>query len=486
MEKDASSAAPVETRLTWDRLAVQAPLTVSNENLTLSWDKPGSSQYQPVFLRALSTGELKGSHFYWEFVIESSRQQQLGVGVILEPACWVHPGYLGAGGNSWSYDPLRGVIATRQQALHSGLPTFPDSGVIAVELDLAESDTFTFIVNGERTLPIELPLGCTVMPAACLFAVGQKVTLRNFVANKPEVLSLAKARRKRERARVPEEAASQKRPSGAALRLADTILKIVEFAECESALLRDPGNIRLRYKQIKLLKTRAVIPDDEVRRNKVLAAYETLCMLAPEDDKAWMGRADWLHLHGRGEDALACLDKCKQRNANYWLARAHYLDTLGRFEEALSCLRTVQQMQPEDNFLLGNIGGSLAKLKRWEEALEVLEQALRTNPHYVAARLEKGQCLIGLQRYEEALAVIHEVDITRKMGKTKSLLAYVFFKLGHPDMARRLLDAELSWAPKTQPLDENGRTVLGTEVEEEFQTLAREVYDRYEPLRRDD
>jgi hypothetical protein len=68
------------------------------------------------------------------------------------------------------------------EASHSGLPTIKKQGVVALELDLVAGQPHRarFIVDGVATPEIPLPDGSIVVPAACLLAQGQKVTLQNF------------------------------------------------------------------------------------------------------------------------------------------------------------------------------------------------------------------------------------------------------------------------------------------------------------------
>ncbi len=160
----------------WDEKNTQEPLTVSSDGLSLSWE----TDQEFAWLGSQTTARLQDGVFTWDFRIDAIAGRQIGVGVMLDPPDWGFYGYLGAGKNTWSYDAFEGAIVTETEAIHTGLPTIRDSGIVSVHLDLKTKHKLVFIVDGVETPSISLPPRSVVIPAACLLGRGQKVTLTNF------------------------------------------------------------------------------------------------------------------------------------------------------------------------------------------------------------------------------------------------------------------------------------------------------------------
>lgn len=161
----------------WDPRHTQQPLAISNDGLTLSWERDSDSKYQPIWLGSQTTARLSDGVFAWDFIINAVASRQIGVGLMLEPANWGFFGYLGASDTAWSYDAFEGAVVTATEAIQSGLPTISKSGTVSVYLDLKHKYEFKFIVDGTDTPPVSLPRGSTVIPAGCLLSKGQIVTL---------------------------------------------------------------------------------------------------------------------------------------------------------------------------------------------------------------------------------------------------------------------------------------------------------------------
>ena len=163
----------------WDSSEASDSLTISNEAKTLEW----VSNIQAAWLPAQTKLRLGGSgKVSLDFRIEAIANAQIGVGFLLTPPDWGFFGYLGSSNTAWSYDAWEGAIVTDTQATHEGLPTIKNSGVVTLELNFdGGAPTATFIVDGKPTPSISLPAGSVVIPAGCLCARGQKVTLGNFV-----------------------------------------------------------------------------------------------------------------------------------------------------------------------------------------------------------------------------------------------------------------------------------------------------------------
>jgi len=164
-----------EEIMKWDKDNTQFYLTISDDGLTLSWDKDVGA----VWLGSQTTAKLKDGIFRWDFNIEAIADRQIGVGIMIEPPDWGFFGYLGAGRGAWAYDAYEGAIVTETKAVHSNLPKIFGSGIVSVVLDLKKKYSCTFIVNGKETPSISLPQGRTIIPAACLLKKGQKVRIEH-------------------------------------------------------------------------------------------------------------------------------------------------------------------------------------------------------------------------------------------------------------------------------------------------------------------
>ncbi len=159
-------------------------VTFSNNDCTVEWTAPPQIAWIPVQTKS----KLHSGKWSLEFYVESMKKRQIGVGFLLDWSIgpdWGFFGYLGSSDSAWSYDPSTGDIVTNTDSIHGNLPKFTgDSGVIGLELDLPSNapGKFTFIVDGVRTPTKELPnSGAVAVPAVCLLAIGQKVTIRNLV-----------------------------------------------------------------------------------------------------------------------------------------------------------------------------------------------------------------------------------------------------------------------------------------------------------------
>jgi hypothetical protein len=164
-------------------LGSDSSVNFSNNDCTVEWAKPPKIAWIPVQTKS----KLHSGKWSLEFYVESMQHRQIGVGFLLDWSIgpeWGFFGYLGSSSSAWSYDPSTGDIVSHTDSVHSNLPKFTgDSGVIGLELDLPpnEKGKFTFIVDGVRTPTKELPAGAVAVPAVCLLAIGQKVTIRNLV-----------------------------------------------------------------------------------------------------------------------------------------------------------------------------------------------------------------------------------------------------------------------------------------------------------------
>ncbi|UJR18985.1 hypothetical protein I4U23_022115 [Adineta vaga] len=160
-----------------------SPLVFSADGRTVEWVNESRVIWFPVSTEA----KLHSGKWFLEFHVEAVKNWQIGVGFLLdwniEPD-WSLFGYLGSSASAWSYDPYTGDIVYNTKSIHSDLPKFKgDKGVIGLELDIPKNaiGEFTFIIDGVRTPTKQMPnSGAVAIPAVCLLARGQRVTIRSL------------------------------------------------------------------------------------------------------------------------------------------------------------------------------------------------------------------------------------------------------------------------------------------------------------------
>ena len=164
-------------------------LTVSNNSQTIEW-KPaqrGDDRLPPAWVPASTCLRLHSGQFRWDFIVNEMASRQIGVGFMLLwdiGPDWGFFGYLGASPTAWAYDPSTGDVVCATESIQGGLPNFEDgrTGVVSVQLEVPRNaeGQGRFRVDGVETLPIPLPAGAVVLPAACLLEETQKITLASF------------------------------------------------------------------------------------------------------------------------------------------------------------------------------------------------------------------------------------------------------------------------------------------------------------------
>jgi hypothetical protein len=191
----ASALAPEDVgAFVWDASHNRDVLTVSEDRLSVSWGprKPEyrGKYYPPAFVPVKTMAHLHSGRFGWDFVVEEMANRQIGIGFMLlwdnGLLDWGFFGYLGAGSTAWAYDPSTGDIVTSTRSICGGLPKFEDGrrGIVSVELELPRTSRGegAFTANGVVAPAVKLPVGAVVVPAACLLAETQSVTLARFHA----------------------------------------------------------------------------------------------------------------------------------------------------------------------------------------------------------------------------------------------------------------------------------------------------------------
>ena len=134
----------------WDRANTQRSLTISDDGLTLSWKEPSKAMRLSVQTTGRLNGICSGS-----LTIESIAQKANRVGAMLDPQTGASADILGLGTMRGLRCTMEAIVAETDD-LHRGLPTLEERGTVAVSVDLVDTMTLTFTVNGVKTPAIPI------------------------------------------------------------------------------------------------------------------------------------------------------------------------------------------------------------------------------------------------------------------------------------------------------------------------------------------
>lgn len=492
--------------LLWDPSSTQGSLSISADGTSLSWDTTPTG-VKPAWLGSQAKTRLESGRFRWTFEVETAAHQ-IGVGILVEPLDWGFFGYLGAGRNAWSYDAHQGAIVTETVAVHSSLPCVTGSGIVAVELDLLKEHTCTFVVNGVATPPIALPSGKAVLPAACLLAVGQRETLRDFEVVQTGTVALADAEaakgRLREVAALIDDRLWEQGPGRR--KAAEQ-----QFEQLQSELAERPDDVDLLRRAYVVLE--ACQPNPDEGDAVFLDLLRRITTLHPDDWEAWRWSAFYLGRLDRREEQLLCWNRliaalpasgegafqgklaraetygdmlARQMGAAayFWSAKASCFAELNRRSEAEQCYIRAIELSPQHPGLMKDMADLLVECERWAEAETLYQRVLALQPTFVHARLQRAICLARQDRYNEAIA---EADgaVNRSMLGPLELSAYLRVKTGDDVGAERCLEEHMREHPYSHPLFDDRERLSGFEIDDSFRALADRVFERFAHLRRD-
>ncbi len=175
-------------RLNWDIGVNSDLLVVSKSGRTVTWQPsqigPDGKNNNPCWVPVRTGANLYNGRFCFDFIVDEMASRQIGVGFMLlwnVGPDWGFFGYLGASSTAWAYDPSTGDVVTRTKSIQGNLPVFANgrSGVVSLELNLpVDAEGYAvFEVEGVKSNAIKLPVGAVILPAACLLAESQQVTL---------------------------------------------------------------------------------------------------------------------------------------------------------------------------------------------------------------------------------------------------------------------------------------------------------------------
>jgi hypothetical protein len=169
----------------WNREVNADLLSVSDDGLSVAWERNGEESGRPAWVPAATLLRLHSGAFRWDFTVGELAGAQIGVGFVClweDGLDWGFFGYLGAGPTAWAYDPSTGDVVNTTKSIEGNLPKFKDCGTVSVHLSLPRLGWggAHFSVQGVTSRLIRLPRASVIVPAACFLAPTQRVRFENF------------------------------------------------------------------------------------------------------------------------------------------------------------------------------------------------------------------------------------------------------------------------------------------------------------------
>ena len=199
--------------------------------------------------------------------------------------------------------------------------------------------------------------------------------------------------------------ASQRRASGIKAQLGNS----------EGALehLERFGQLHPNY-AVDMIQARAQLLASLEQYPEALQQFERAVKYRPDDEGAWLGKAELLLRMGRLDDAIADYRACVKR----WPDSAMSLNALGytladhtdKYSEAARFIEKAMRLDPDSAAIIDSYGWVLYRKGEFKQALEQLEHAyeLLKDPEVAAHIVE---VLWKLERMDEAQQVLAEAEL---------------------------------------------------------------------------
>jgi tetratricopeptide (TPR) repeat protein len=158
-----------------------------------------------------------------------------------------------------------------------------------------------------------------------------------------------------------------------------------------------------------------------------------------------------LHLQGRNEAAIACLEaalRAAPAEASIWSDLGVVYAAIGGLQKALDCYDQAIALDPNHAAALNNRGNALTGLGRPLDALASIDLALAVKPRFAAAYNSRGAALRLIGRLAEALASFDQaLAVDPRNTDTYNNRANTLLELGRAEEALKDYDRALSINP---------------------------------------
>ena len=135
-------------------------------------------------------------------------------------------------------------------------------------------------------------------------------------------------------------------------------------------------------------------------------AYAERLVTSRGTARDWSEKGHCLDRLERYDEALECLDKAVEIDANYqwgWAIRGNILNNLNLYDEALVSFNKAIELDDKNQWIWANRGNLLNNLNLYDEALKSFDRAIEIDQNYQPVWALRGYLLTSLKRYEEAL-----------------------------------------------------------------------------------
>ena len=168
------------------------------------------------------------------------------------------------------------------------------------------------------------------------------------------------------------------------------------------------------------------------------------------------GRATQLAEQGRGDEALALMDRALSLypdDDDLRLSKAFVLERLGRVDQAVRVMRGVLERRPDDPTALNSLGYTLLdRTRAVEEGYDLVQRAAGYKPDNYAIMDSVGWGLYRLGRNEEALAWLQRAWALSEDPEVAAHLGEVLWESGRPGEARAVWQRAREDAPDNRSL----------------------------------
>ena len=210
----------------------------------------------------------------------------------------------------------------------------------------------------------------------------------------------------------------------------------------DQLLAKHPGNPQLAF-------GKAVLLQQDGRPDEALALLQAM----PADQQpvpSALLHARLLHSLGRGEDALAILERNLEKHPDDKRLRLTYARLLveqQRLDEAMGEFATLVQQYPGDDDLRFSMALVCLEAEAWREATVYLKELIERGSHLDAAHFNLGRAYREMDKPKLALAAFEQVGAGNEYLPARLMQSELLFDLGRADEAR----ASLAQARAEQP-----------------------------------